>query len=201
MRFRYRFPLARTLDSATPREVTIDWITIKEGEAGPAKVELELDPEIVVEDGTPPGWARAASDLRAEPARERPLVQFVEGDPREPGAVLRVQGPALCAARAAAACHSAAVDQDDPGGRRVAAYDRAVLGRAAWGRIPIRASLRGSSGIEARVDGRIADQVDYDQSTIAVPSAVQGDAVSRPALVELEFQEPKPGTSWRLPEI
>ena len=77
VRFRYRLPLAPELDSTAVKEITIKKITIEEGAAGPARVGLELDPEIVVEESGP-GWVRGSDDLRADPSSDRPVIQFVE---------------------------------------------------------------------------------------------------------------------------
>ena len=78
VRFRYRFPLSPALDSTSAREVTIPRITIKEGEAGPSRVLLELAPEIVVEDSAP-GWVRASEDAGIEPGLLGPYIQLSEG--------------------------------------------------------------------------------------------------------------------------
>ncbi len=200
VRFRYRVPLAQQLDAATPREVTLDWITIEEGEAAPVRVELELDPEIVVENGTPPGWARAAFDLHAEPVGERPLLQFAQEDARSQQHVFTFKARALSQ-------HALpplviprllikTIQGVDGSRRTTARYWVERHGAEFPFELP-----SGVEGIEARVDGRIADQVDYDQSTSRHSLRFKGDSASRPALVELEFQEPKPGTSWRLPKI
>src|SRR5262249_45365280 len=57
--------------------------------------------------------------------------------------------------------------------------------------------------IGARVDGRTADRVDFDKSRSEYLLRFPGDALSRPALVELELEEvaPSSGVSWRLPEL
>ena len=60
-----------TLESMTAREVTIPKITIKDGDADPARVLLALSPEIVVVEFAP-GWVRAWDEGRVEPLGEGP---------------------------------------------------------------------------------------------------------------------------------
>ncbi len=202
VRFRYRLPLVKELDALTARDVTIDRITIEEGEAAPVQVELELDPEIVVENWTPPGWARAAGDQRGEPAGERPLAQFAEEDASRRGGAFTFKARALS--------HVAlpplviprllikTVQGVDGSRRTTARYWVELHGNEFPFELP-----SGLEWIEARVDGRITDQVDYDQSTSRHSLRLKSDSASRPVLVELEFQEPgaNPGASFRLPKL
>ena len=137
VRFRYRLPLLSELETRAAREVTIKRITIEEGQAGAMRVGLELDPEIVV-GGTGPGWIRASDDLRAEPASEHLLLQFVEEGPPVRGRPFMFKVRALAQLAASAARDSAALDQDDSGNGRFEANNLAVLGRAAWSRVSVR---------------------------------------------------------------
>jgi hypothetical protein len=201
VRFRYRLALPKELDSTTAREVTIDRITIEEGEAGPARVGLELDPEIVVLE-TAPGWIQAADDLRSEPASERPVLQFVEKDqPKSANpfafkarALAQVALPPLVIPRLLIK----AVQGLDGSRRTTARYWVELHGADFPFELP-----EGLEWIGARVDGRIAGQVDYDQSRSLYRLRFPGDSGQRPVLVELEFQEtgPKPGANWRLPKL
>ena len=94
LRFRYRLPLEADLDSATAREVTIKRVTIEEGAVGPARVGLELDPEVVLEDSGP-GWIRGSDEFRVEPSIERSMLQFVEQDPPTQGRPFTFRARAL----------------------------------------------------------------------------------------------------------
>jgi hypothetical protein len=62
----------------------------------------------------------------------------------------------------------------------------------------------GSRWIGARVDGRIAEAVDYDSSRSSYRLHFQSDAVSKPVLVELEFQTREQGgvqARWEAPRL
>ena len=56
----------------------------------------------------------------------------------------------------------------------------------------------GLEWIEARIDGRIAGQVDFDQSRSLYRLRFPGDSGQRPVLVELEFQEAAPKSGREL---
>ena len=201
VRFRYRLALPEELDSTTAREVTINRISIEEGEAGPARVGLELDPEIVVLESAP-GWIRASDDLRSEAASERPALEFVEKDPPKLGrpfafkarARAQLALPALVIPRLLIKT----VQELDGSRRTTARYWVERHGAEFPFELP-----EGLEWIGARVEGRIAGQVDYDQSRSLYRLRFPGDSGQRPVLVELEFQEtgPKPGASWRLPKL
>ena len=201
LRFRYRLPLAPALDSSTAREVSIPWITIKEGEAHLARVSLSPAPEIVV-DETGPGWVRSSDDLRLEPTAEAPALYFAEADPQVHGRPFTFKGRAL----AQAPLPSFVVP------RLLIKTIRAVDGTARttaryWveshgADFPF-ALPDGVQWIEARVDGRVALRVDFDRSRSQYRLRFPGDAVSRPALVELEYHETAPdkSTTWRAPRL
>jgi hypothetical protein len=201
LRFRYRLPLESDLDSATAREVTIKRVTIEEGALGPARVGLELDPEVVLEDSGP-GWIRGSDEFRVEPSIERSVMHFVEQDPPTQGRPFTFRARAL----AQLALPSLVIPrllikttQGVDGSRRTTARYWVELHGADFS----FALPEGLEWIEARLDGRIADQVDYDQSRSRYRLRFPSEAIARPALVELEFQEaaPKAGASWRLPEL
>ena len=130
-----------------------------------------------------------------------PILQFVEQDPPTQGR------PFTFKARTRPACIPSLViprlliktTQGFDGSRRTTPR---LLGRVARGRFSF-ALPEGLEWIEARLDGRIADQVDYDQSRSRYRLRFPGEAIARPALIELEFQEaaPKAGANWRLPEL
>ena len=62
---------------------------------------------------------------------------------------------------------------------------------------------KGLDWIEARVDGRIVDRVEFDESKSQYRLRFPGDAASRPALVELDLQDADASANegWRLPEL
>ncbi len=201
LRFRFRLSLAPVLDSGTAREVSIPWITIKDGEAGSARVGLLPAQEIVV-DETVPGWVRYSDDLHLEPGGEVPVMQFSPGDPQARGrpftfkarALAQVSLPALVVPRLLIRT----IRGIDASARTTARYWVESHGADFPFALP-----DGVQWIEARVDGRIADRVDHDQSRSRYRLRFPGDAVSRPALVELEYQESMPARNakWRAPRL
>ena len=201
VRFRYRIPLDRGLDAAAARELSINRIAFEDGESGATRVSLELDPQVVLE-GAAPGWIRAPEGPGAEPAGERFMLEFVAADPPREGrpfsfkarALRQLALPALVIPRLLVRT----TEGVDGSRRTIARYWAELHGPELAFALP-----GGLEWVEARVDGRIADQVDYDESKAQYRLRFPGDAVSRPLLVELEYQEtvPKPGSSWRLPEL
>ncbi len=201
VRFRYRFPLSPALDSRSAREVTIPRITIKEGEAGPSRVLLELSPEIVVEDSAP-GWVRAPEDAGIEPGLLGPYIQLSEGRVGERGrpfafkarALEKVTLPSLVVPRLLIKT----IRGTDGKARTSARYWVESHGADFPFALP-----KGVDWIEARVDGRIAERVDFDQSKSEYRLRFPGDAASKPALVELDIEEAALGSSgsWRIPEL
>jgi hypothetical protein len=201
LRFRYRLPLVPVLESATAREVTIPAITIKDGEAEAAKALLELSPEIVASDFAP-GWVRSSDDIRIEPAAEGPYIQFIEGDVRErrrpfslkARALDQVSLPALVVPRL---------------------LIRTIRGSDGRARTTVRYWVESHGGdfpftlptglewIEARIDGRIVDRVDFDKTKTQYRIRFPGDTISKAALVELDLQEAAASSTenWRLPQL
>jgi hypothetical protein len=201
LRFRYRVPLAPVLNSATAREVTVPRITIKEGDAGAARVQLELSPEIIALDFAP-GWARSSDDVRIEPAPEGPYVQFIEADLRGAGrpfsfkarALAQVSLPPLVVPRLLART----IRGSDGRARTTVRYWVESHGADFPFALP-----EGLEWIEARVDGRVVERVDFDESKSQYRLRFPGDAVSRPALVELDLQDGAENSAlgWRLPSL
>ena len=201
LRFRYRLTLAPVLDSTTAREVSIPWIKINEGEAGLARVDLSPAPEIVV-DESGPGWVRSSDDLRFEPAGEAPVMQFAEAGPGAHGrpftfkarALAQVSLPGLVVPRLLVKTTRGV----DARARTTARYWVESHGADFPFALP-----EGAQWIEARVDGRIVDRVDFDQSRSRYRLRFPADAVARPALVELEYQEsaPKKSEAWQAPRL
>jgi hypothetical protein len=201
LRFRYRLALNPVLGSATAREVTIPTISIKDGDALAARTLLELAQEIVAFDFAP-GWARSSDDVRIEPAAEGPYIQFIEADLHEgrrpfsfrARALEQVSLPALVVPRLLIRT----IRTSDGSARTIARYWVESHGAEFPFALPT-----GLEWIEARIDGRIVDRVDVDKIKSQYCLRFPGDAVSRPALVELEVEEAgaNANESWRLPEL
>ncbi len=190
VRFRYRLALASELETTAAREVTITRMTIEEGEAGPVRVGLELDPEIVVGE-TGPGWIRASDDLRAEPASERPVLQFVEEGPPVRGrpftfkarALAQLALPRLVIPRLLIKT----IQGMDGSRRTIARYWVELHGVDFPFELPAGLVL-----VEARIDGRVAAIVDYDRTHSQHRLRLPGEKGQRPVLIELEYQESAP---------
>ena len=95
---------------------------------------------------TPPGWIRAADDLRSEPAGERPVLQFVEKDQPKPARPFAFKARALAQVALPPPGDSAAADQD--GRRDWTGRDARLRGTGSSCTVPsFRSSFpRGSSG-------------------------------------------------------
>jgi len=201
LRFRYRLPLVPGLDAKSAREVTIPWVSLKEGLAGPAKVGLSLAPEIVLEEAGA-GWVRSLDDVRVEPVGEGSTIQFVEGKSgREAGpftfkalAFETVPLPSFVVPRLLIKT----VQGVDDASRSTAWFWVESHGPDFPFALPEDARWIG-----ARVDGRIADQVDYDPSRSQYRLRFPSDVGPRPVLVELEYQGsgPDAASKWRAPRL
>ncbi len=205
LRFRYRLPLAPVLDSGPPRTVSIPWIMIKEGEAGSARVGLTPAPEemrrgsvrtrLVPLVGRPShrGCRRGSGHaIRSQEILRRGRPLHVQGSRQLawPGIAL----PGLIVPRLLIRT----IRGVDASARTTARYWVESHGIDFAFALP-----EGAQWIEARVDGRIADRVDYDRSRSQYRLRFPGDAVSRPALVELEYQQGAPvkNATWRAPQL
>ncbi|MFI5460484.1 MAG: hypothetical protein ACHRXM_34135 [Isosphaerales bacterium] len=201
VRFRYRIPLLPGLEARSAREVTIPWISLKEGQSAPAKVGLSLAPEVVLE-GAGPGWIRSSDDVRAEPAGEGPVIQFVEGESGREArpftfkalALETVSLPPFVVPRLLIKT----VQGVDDTSRSTAWFWVETHGPDFPFALPENARWIG-----ARVDGRIAGQVDYDPARSHFRLRFPGDVGSRPVLVELEYEGsgPDAASKWWAPRL
>jgi len=201
LRFRYRLPLVPALDSKTLQEITIPWISFKDVAPGPARVEISLTPEIVVEQ-TGPTWVRSFEEARDEPTGEGNIISFVEGDPSSRGrpftfkalALEPVPLPSFVAPRLLL---KTAFSGDDS------------IRNSAWYWVESHgqdfpfALPDGARWLGARVDGRIAEHVDYDPSDSSYRLRFPAEVGSRPVVVELEYQVTgQPVSSpWQAPRL
>jgi hypothetical protein len=186
VRFRYRLPLVPGLDAKSVREITLPEISFKNVPPGPTKVELSLAPEIVLKE-TDKAWARSSDDVRGESAAEGALISFEDGGPSSRKLPFTFKALAL-----------------EPVPLPLFVVPRLLLTTVSSGDDAFRTSAlywveshgpdfpfdlpEGARWLGARVDGRLAEQVDYDPSRVSYRLRFPGDVGSRPALVELEYQ-------------
>jgi hypothetical protein len=186
LRFRYRIPLVPALESGNAREIKIPWISLKDGLAGPVRLGLSLAPEIVMQ-GPGPGWVRSLEDDRVEPGNEGTTIQFVaeeSGRASRPFTmnVLTLQTVPLPAVVVPRMLIRTVYSSDAP--RR----------NTAWFWVETHgpdfpfALPRDARWVGARVDGRVASQVDYEPKESQYRLRFPSDVGARPVLVELEYQ-------------
>jgi hypothetical protein len=201
IRFRYRVPLVPGLDARTVREITIPEVSFKDVPPGPTRVELSLAPEIVLNE-TDKGWVRTSDEPRLEPSGEVEVISFEQGDPSSRKLPFTFKALAL-----------------DPVPLPSFVVPRLLLKTVSAGEDSIRSSAlywveshgpdfpfalpEGARWIGARVDGRLAEQVDYDPSRVSYRLRFPAEVGSRPALVELEYQlsDQVARSTWMAPRV
>jgi hypothetical protein len=201
VRFRYRLPLVPGLDAKSAREITIPEISFKNISPGPTRIEMSLTPEIVLKE-TDQAWARSSDDVRSETAGEGALISFEDEEPSSRKLPFTFKALAL-----------------EPVPLPLFVVPRLVLKTVSGGDDSIRNSAlywveshgpdfpfalpEGARWIGARVDGRLAEQVDYDPSRVSYRLRFPGEVGSRPALVELEYQlsEQVTRSKWPAPRL
>jgi len=201
LRFRYRLPLVPSLAAKVARDVSIPWISFSEGRAGPTTVGLSLAPEIVLE-GTGSAWVRSSEDVLAESIGDGPVIQYTEEESGRQGrpftfkamALEPVPLPPIVVPRLLL---KTVRDLDD------SIRTRALYWVESHGPDFPFALPEGARWIGARVDGRIAEAVDYDSSRSSYRLRFPSDVVSKPVLVELEFQASGQGvrSRWEAPRL
>ena len=163
---------------------------------------MSLAPEIVLKE-TDKGWVRSSDDVRAEPrGRERRSSR----SRRE----IRARGSVPFTFKALAL---------EPVPLPSFVVPRLLLKTVSGGDDSIRSSAlywveshgpdfpfalpEGARWIGARVDGRLAEQVDYDPSRVSYRLRFPGEVGSRPVLVELEYQlsEQVTRSKWPAPRL
>ena len=201
LRFRYRLNLASALDAATPQDVIIPLISFMEVPPGPTKVEVSLAPEIVLKE-TLKGWIRSSEDTRSELSGEGAILSYTEGDPETRGrpfqfkalALEPVPLPSLVASRLLLKT----VSSDDDSARTSASYWVESHGPDFAFALPEDARWIG-----ARVDGRIAEHVDYNAAHGGYRLRFPGEVGSKSALVELQYEHGNKGVAntWQAPRL
>src|SRR5262249_4269328 len=145
-----------------------------------------LAPEIVVQ-GTGPGWFQSPEDFRLEPGSESASIQFAQEESDKTArpftltalALEAVSLPAVVVPRLLIKTRLAS----DGTRRSLARYWVENHGSDFSFALPDDARWIG-----ARVDGRIAAQIDRDPNKGEYRLRFPGEVGSRPVLVELEFQ-------------
>jgi hypothetical protein len=201
LRFRYRLPLIPALDAASVREIAIPEISFRDVAPGPTKLEMSLAPEIVLKE-TDKAWVRSPEDARVEMAGEGAVVSFEEGDPSlrklpftfKAMALEPVPLPSFVVPRLLLKT----VSGGDDSIRNNALYWVESHGPDFPFALP-----EGARWISARVDGRLAEQVDYDPSRVSYRLRFPGEVGSKPVLVELEYQLIEEGnrSKWTAPRL
>ncbi len=202
LRFRYRLAVAPAPDVPGATEIVIPLISFKEGDGGPAKVELSLAPQVVLE-GTSPGWVPSSGDYRADSSDEGATAHFTEAEPRRPDHCLftfkvRTLKPVALPSVVVPRLLIKTVRAADETMTSTARYWVESHGPDFPFALP-----EGTAWVGARVDGRVADRVEYDPARSEYRMRFPGDVGSRPALVELEYQDTVPNarSTWRAPRL
>ena len=173
LRFRYRLPLVPSLEAAVARDVSIPWISFSEGRAEPTTLRLSLAPEIVVQ-GIDAGWIRSSEDVVAESIGDGPVIQYTEEESGRQGrqfafkamALDPVPLPPIVVPRLLL---KTARELDD------STWTKALYWVESHGLDFSFALPEGARWIGARVDGRIAEAVDYDSSRSSYRLRFQSD--------------------------
>jgi len=139
---------------------------------------LELAPEIVVEDSAP-GWVRASEDAGIEPGLLGPYIQFSEAEAGARARPFAFKARALEKVTLPSLVVPRLLIKTIPRIRRESTHDRPILGSSRTVPEFPFALPKGVDWIEARVDGRIAERVDFDQSESEYRLRVPGDAASK----------------------
>jgi hypothetical protein len=200
LRIRSHLPMVPPLDAASSREVAVPCIVFEGRAEEPARVDLSLAPEIVFE-GTDPAWIRSSGDAEAQVAGTVPAIAFTEGTGKR-GRPFRftlralepISLPALVVPRLLI---TTVLGSDEP------TRSRARYWVESHGPIFPFALPDGARWIAARIDGRVADQLDYDPSRSSYRLRFPSDVGVKPALVELEYQVDgsDPGSTWQPPQL
>jgi hypothetical protein len=201
LRFRYRLNLASSLDASSAQEVTIPSISFKEVLPGPTKVEMSLAPEIVLKE-TDTGWIRSFEDTRAEPSGDGAILSFNESDPAARGRPFRFKALALVPvplpSMVVPRVLLKTVSSDDDSVRTSASYWIESHGPDFAFALP-----DGARWIGGRIDGRIAEHVDYNPTLAGYRLRFPAELGSKSALVELQYEQGKKGfvSTWRAPRL
>jgi hypothetical protein len=200
-RFHYRLLLDPPLDAGKPREVTVPWISFPDKATGSTRVELSLAPEVVLV-APDQAWVSASEDSRAEFALEGPLLEFAAREPAKAAQAIALTVRALEAVPLPPIVVPRLLVQTVQGEGDVT-RSRASYLVESHGPDFAFALADGTRWISARIDGRIAEQVEHDPSRSSYRLRFPGDLEARPVLVELEYESSaRRGVSaWRAPRL
>jgi hypothetical protein len=184
LRFRCSVPILPQLDPAAPRDLEVPGMTFPEVPAGPTRVELALEPELVFQ-GAGSGWVPGPDPAQADRTGEAVVLAFSAGPDRHSRsfafkALAResVVLPSLLVPRL--------LIQTVQGEETI--QSRAWYWVETHGRFFPFALPQGARWLAARIDGRLVEQVDFDPAHSVYSLRFPTDTGSRPVLVELEYQ-------------
>jgi hypothetical protein len=199
LRFRCRLPIAPQLDPAIPRDVAVPGISFPEVPAGPIRVELAIGPEIVFQ-GQGPGWIPSPDDAQAERTGEAVVLAFSEGPDRQ-GRPFAFKALALESVVLPSLVVPRLLIKTVQGEETI--RSRAWYWVETHGRVFTFALPQSARWLAARVDGRVAEQVDFDPKRSGYVLHFPADTGSRPVLVELEYQLSgrDAGPPWQAPRL
>ncbi len=201
VRFRFVVPVTPAVATSASRTIAVPWISPVEGRAGPATVDLALEPDIQLK-AVGPSWASGIGDDRAEIARDGASNRFVELQPEKSTgafsfdliALERAHLPSIVAPRLLLKTY-----REPDGTRRTRASYWVETHEADFPfALPTGARL-----IAARIDGRPVDAVDREEGPLSFRLRFAADLVSKPVLVELEYDESDAASRslWNAPRV
>ncbi len=199
VRFRSRVPIAPDLDPAVPRNVEVPEISFPEVPGGPTRVELAIGPEIVFR-GHGPGWVPSPDESQWERAGAAAGLAFHQ-DPNRQGRPFVFQALALEAVALPSLVVPRLLIKTVQGEETI--RSRALYWVETHGRLFAFALPPSARWLAARVDGRVAEQVDFDPIRASYSLRLPADAGSKPVLVELEYQfsGSDAGPAWQAPRL
>ncbi len=201
LRIRYRVPIVPGLEATTAREVSIPWVSVDGASAPAPTIELTLSPEIVVS-GTSPRWVRSLHEPRSELAAEGATVEFVCEAATGPAPPFTLQLQALELLPLPPLLVPRLLVKSVLGGDDTVTSS-AYLWVESHG-LDMSFSLpAGARWLGAKVDGRVAAQVEFDPPRKGYRLVFPGDVGAKPVLVELEYQAEARGqaATWQSPRL
>jgi hypothetical protein len=201
LRFRTHLPFQPGLDSKAARAVSLPAISLNEGAPGAIKVELSVAPEVVV-DATDPAWVRSTDEARIEVAGEGSIVEFVPAEPRGRAPVFSFNARGLDALPLPSLVVARFLVRSILGGDDIVRSSAFLWVESHGPDLPFSLP-EGARWLGARIDGRVADGFDDDQSQSSHRLRFPGDVGSKPVLVELQYQQggPRAANAWQAPRV
>lgn len=196
--FRYRIPFEPPLDPS-PRSAAAPRIAIVDASGTPTQISLELDPELRFE-GADLAWARSSAEP-SESGAQASAVEFAEAS------AAAADHPFVFSVRAAAAAPLPALVVSRHLIRSIV-WNGATSHRAWYQIEPHGASVAfdlppKARLIDARLDGRPAEQVEQDPATARYRTRLPLDSRGRPVLLEIGYETPRDArqSAWTPPRL